>query len=83
MDAETVKAIKAMQEQINDLVQRMDENFIQKHNQNSEAIDDIVVSIMYERLKRLYDDGRITQTQLRNAVDKGWITAEEYAEIVG
>lgn len=38
---------------------------------------------MYERLKRLYDEGRITQTQLRNAIDKGWITAEEYAEIVG
>lgn len=38
---------------------------------------------MYDRLKRLYDDGRITQTQLRNTVGKGWITAEEYAEIVG
>lgn len=46
MDAETVKAIKVMQEQINDLVQRMDENFTQKHNQNSEAIDDIVVSML-------------------------------------
>lgn len=46
MDAETVKAIKVMQEQINDLVQRMDENFIQKNNQNSEAIDDIVVSML-------------------------------------
>ena len=41
------------------------------------------VIIMYERLKRLYDEGRITQTQLRNAIDKGWITTEEYAEIVG
>lgn len=38
---------------------------------------------MYERLKRLYNEGRITQNQLRNAIDKGWITAEEYAEIVG
>ena len=46
MDAETVKAIKVMQEQINDLVQRMDENFTQKHNQNSEAIDDIVISML-------------------------------------
>lgn len=46
MDAETVKAIKVMQEQINDLVQRMDENFTEKHNQNSEAIDDIVVSML-------------------------------------
>lgn len=46
MDAETVKAIKVMQEQINDLVRRMDENFARKHNQNSEAIDDIVVSML-------------------------------------
>lgn len=38
---------------------------------------------MHERLKRLYDAGRITQVQLRSAIDKGWITAEEYAEIVG
>ncbi len=38
---------------------------------------------MYNRLKRLYDEGRITQAQLRKAVDNGWITAEEYMEIVG
>ena len=38
---------------------------------------------MYNRLKRLYDSGRITQAQLRKAVDNGWITAEEYVEIVG
>lgn len=38
---------------------------------------------MYERLKRLYNEGRVTQSQLRNAINKGWITAEEYAEIVG
>lgn len=38
---------------------------------------------MYNRLKRLYDAGRITQAQLRKAVDNGWITAEEYMEIVG
>lgn len=38
---------------------------------------------MYNRLKRLYDEGRITQEKLRKAVDLGWITAEEYMEIVG
>lgn len=38
---------------------------------------------MFDRLKRLYDEGRITQVQVRNAVDLGWITAEEYMEIVG
>lgn len=38
---------------------------------------------MYNRLKRLYDEGRITQEKLRKAVELGWITAEEYMEIVG
>ena len=38
---------------------------------------------MYERLKRLYEDGRITQEQLKNAVDRGWITEEQYEEIIG
>ena len=37
---------------------------------------------MYNRLKRLYDEGRITQEKLRKAVDLGWITAEEYMEII-
>lgn len=38
---------------------------------------------MYNRLKRLYDEGRITQAEVRKAVDLGWITAEEYMEIIG
>ena len=38
---------------------------------------------MFNRLKRLYDTGRITQAQLRKAVENGWITTEEYVEIVG
>lgn len=46
MDAETVNALKLMQEQINDLVQRMDESFTEKHNQNSEAIDELIVSML-------------------------------------
>lgn len=37
---------------------------------------------MYERLKRLYNEGRLTQEELHNAVDKGWITEEQYIEIV-
>ncbi len=37
---------------------------------------------MYNRLKRLYEQGRITQEQLRKAVDYGWITAEEYETII-
>lgn len=38
---------------------------------------------MYNRLKRLYNAGRLTQAQLRKAVDNGWITEDEYKEIIG
>ena len=38
---------------------------------------------MYNRLKRLYDEGKITEAGLREAVTYGWITEEEYAEIIG
>ena len=37
---------------------------------------------MFDRLKRLYDEGRITQTELKRAVSFGWITEEEYTMIV-
>lgn len=37
---------------------------------------------MYERLKRLYLDGKLTKVQLEKAVDKGWITKEQWKEIV-
>lgn len=36
-----------------------------------------------ESLKRLYDQGRITQEQLADRVEKGTITIEEYNEIIG
>lgn len=36
---------------------------------------------MYERLKRLYDSGALTLEGLKNAVKKGLITPEEYAQI--
>lgn len=38
---------------------------------------------MYSRLKRLYNEGRLTKDQLKNAVSKGWITEEQYEEITG
>ncbi len=38
---------------------------------------------MYNRLKRLYEAGRLTKEQLHKAVDNGWITEEEYQEIIG
>lgn len=37
---------------------------------------------MYERLKRLYKAGRLTEIGLQNAVSKGWITAEEMQGIM-
>lgn len=38
---------------------------------------------MYARIKRLYDTGKLTKDGVRNAVTKGWITEEQYEEIVG
>ena len=37
---------------------------------------------MYERLKRLYKEGKIDEQGIRNAVNKGWITEEQAAEII-
>lgn len=36
---------------------------------------------MYDRLKRLYETGRIDSAGLQNAVDKGWITEAQKEEI--
>ena len=38
---------------------------------------------MFETLKRLYSDGKLTNTGLENAVAKGWITQEQADEIKG
>lgn len=38
---------------------------------------------MFERLKTLYENGRITKAGLTNAVKKGWITEEQKKEILG
>lgn len=37
---------------------------------------------MFERLRRLYREGRLTVEGLQNAVLKGWITAEEMDLII-
>lgn len=37
---------------------------------------------MYERLKRLYDEGRLSVSGLANALNKGWITEEEMQRII-
>lgn len=38
---------------------------------------------MFETLKRLYNEGRLSDEGLANAVVKGWITQEQYTEISG
>ena len=38
---------------------------------------------MFEKIKRYYDEGLWTKAQVRQAVKKGKITAEQYEEIVG
>ena len=37
---------------------------------------------MYETLKRLYDENKLTVNQLSNAVTKGWITEEQKQTII-
>ena len=38
---------------------------------------------MLNRLTRLYNDGQVTKDDLRMAVFKGWITAEEFKNLTG
>lgn len=37
----------------------------------------------FELVKKYYDNGLWSITAVRNAVAKGWITAEEFKEITG
>ena len=37
---------------------------------------------MYERLKKLFLSGKLTQEGLRSAIEREWITPEEYVEII-
>lgn len=37
---------------------------------------------MFERLKRLYNAGKLDEAAIRNAVAKGWLTEEQAAEIL-
>ena len=41
------------------------------------------MSKKYQKVKEYYDKGFWTKQQVHNAVVKGWITEEEYEEIVG
>ena len=38
---------------------------------------------MFERLKALYEAGKLDAAGLQNAVTKGWISQEDYEEITG
>ncbi len=37
----------------------------------------------FNKVKDYYDRGLWSKSRVANAVDKGWITAEEYEEITG
>ncbi|MBR6859855.1 MAG: XkdX family protein [Acidaminococcaceae bacterium] len=39
--------------------------------------------MMFEKIKKWYEEGLWTKAMVRNAVRKGKITAEQYEEIVG
>lgn len=41
------------------------------------------MSPKFNRVKRYYDAGLWNNVMVRNAVVKGWITAEEYTTITG
>jgi uncharacterized XkdX family phage protein len=41
------------------------------------------MSSKFEKVKRYYDSGLWNKKMVRNAVVKGWITAEEYTIITG
>lgn len=38
---------------------------------------------MFDKLKEMYNKGKITKNGLKNAVKKGWINAAQYQEITG
>ena len=38
---------------------------------------------MFERLKRLYEQGKIDKVGLKKAIEYGWITEEQMNEIIG
>ncbi len=40
------------------------------------------MGIMYESVRRLYLEGRISEAGLNNAVTRGWITPEEKTTIM-
>ena len=37
---------------------------------------------MFERLKRLFNEGKIDEAGIRNAITKGWLTEEQANEIL-
>ena len=41
------------------------------------------MSPKFEKVKRYFESGMWNKTMVRNAVVKGWITAEEYQIITG
>ena len=47
------------------------------------TVEEVVHSPKFLLVKGYYDTGMWSKKAVRNAVVKGWITADEYLEIVG
>lgn len=45
-NAQITKALKSIQEEVNDLTRRMEAMLLEKHEENSEAIDDIIIAML-------------------------------------
>lgn len=43
----------------------------------------IMYSPKFNKVKNYYESGAWNKQMVHNAVDKGWITLDEYSEIVG
>jgi uncharacterized XkdX family phage protein len=43
----------------------------------------VLMSRYYNKVKNYYDNGNWSKRQVKDAVKKGWITAEEYKLITG
>lgn len=91
MNTDVMMELKQNREQMNNLVNRVEAMLLRAHEDNSNAIDKIIISILggsgdksvTGRVKKLYVNGQITKTQLKTATSKKLITNEEYDEILG
>lgn len=49
MDSEILKAIKAVNDRVTEMEQKLDNYFLSLHQENSKAIDEILVSMLEDK----------------------------------